>query len=36
MFGKIIPRIYKCRDIYLVYWLDFEIKIPRIFRGGDW
>lgn len=30
---RLIPKIYVCRDIYLVYWLGFEFYIPRFFKG---
>ena len=30
-----IPRVYYCRDIVLVFIGDWEIRIPRLFGGGD-
>ena len=27
---KLKPRIYVCRDVYVIYWLDYEFTIPRL------
>lgn len=27
------PRIYVCRDVIMIMWLDYEIIIPRLFKG---
>ena len=30
---KLVPRIYECRDVWLIMWLGYEFIIKKI--GGD-
>ena len=32
---RLLPKFYVCRDVVVIYWLDYEIVLPRIFGGGS-